>query len=646
MSTQYPQNITPSPHTIAHPSQALEFAQSKGQARKDGTTGVKLADVGGIGAVVEELRDVVGFLKSPLRYMALKARPPKGILLEGDPGTGKTLVAKAIAGEAGVAFYQMSGSEFVEAIVGVGAARVRDLFARAMVNAPCIVFVDEIDALGIRRADAGVSTNEEREQTLNQLLTEMDGFSPSLGVVFVGATNRADLLDPALMRAGRFDRRVRINRPDEAGRLEILRIHAGRARFDPGVDLAQLARDLPGLTGAELGNVVNEAVLEAVRRRGESVSQRDLDNGVDRVVQGVRRPPLAAGYAARAALAAHEAGRAIATTVLRAERGGRVEAVERVSIVGRGRELSRTVFARGRDEDYLLVTRGRALDRLRVLLAGRAAEEVLHGAASTYGNGALQDARRLALRVVTSYGMSDLGLTSFDPPQVPSVQAQLYAFEVTADRIDDDLFGHRLPGGGFQPAERTWDAICKEANRLMIDAYNDDLRLLHARRAALVALSDALLEREQVLADEVHEILEKERVGDGVSYDDDASFTSSCPSSSPALRLYKDVFDDADPDAAELRGSLVQFKRLYQDQLAAERAERARADEEARRRDMAQAWSQLGGHPFFGVGGLAEMDKEAERDTEVAGVSEEEIEGGAEEIRAVIEPTDDETEEQ
>ena len=327
-------------------------------------------------------------------------------------------------------------------------------------------------------------------------------------------------------------------------------------------------------------------------------------------------------------------------------RGGRVAAVARGSSGARGRELSRTVFARGRDEDYLLVTRGRALDRLRVLLAGRAAEEVLHGAASTYGNGALQDARRLALRVVTSYGMSDLGLTSFDPPQVPSVQAQLYAFEVTADRIDDDLFGHRLPGGGFQPAERTWDAICKEANRLMIDAYNDDLRLLHARRAALVALSDALLEREQVLADEVHEILEKERVGDGVSYDDDASFTSSCPSSSPALRLYKDVFDDADPDAAELRGSLVQFKRLYQDQLAAERAERARADEEARRRDMAQAWSQLGGHPFFGVGGLAEMDKEAERDTEVAGVSEEEIEGGAEEIRAVIEPTDDETEEQ
>ena len=364
--------------------QAMEFAQSKGTARKDGSSNVKFADVGGLGETIHEMMDVVSFLKDPVKYAALDARPPKGILLSGDPGVGKTLIAKAMAGEAGVPFYQMAGSEFVEAIVGVGAARVRDLFRRARAQAPCIVFVDEIDALGIQRAAAGVKTNEEREQTLNQLLSEMDGFKPDSGVVFVAATNRPDLLDSALVRAGRFDRKIVIRRPDELGRKEILQIHARRHKVSPTVDLGQLAKDLPGLSGAELGNVLNEAALEAVRRDGDEILPEDVYGAVDRVLQGIRRPSLPDRFAIKRSMAIHEAGTAIIATMLHNE-AQRIEPVERVSIVPRGRDWSRTIYARGNDEDYIIMTKGRILDRIRVILAGRAAEEVCNGVPSTYG---------------------------------------------------------------------------------------------------------------------------------------------------------------------------------------------------------------------------------------------------------------------
>ena len=369
--------------------QAMEFAQSKGTARKDGSTGVKFADVGGLGATIHEMMDVVTFLKDPVKYAALDARPPKGILLSGDPGVGKTLVAKAIAGEAGVPFYQMAGSEFVEAIVGVGAARVRDLFRRARAQAPCIIFVDEIDALGIKRAAAGVKTNEEREQTLNQLLSEMDGFKPDSGVVFVAATNRPDLLDPALMRAGRFDRKIVIRRPDESGREQVLRIHARRHAISPSVDLRQLAKDLPGLSGAELGNVLNEAALEAVRRGGDEIIPVDVYNAVDRVLQGIRRPSLPDRFRIKKCMAVHEAGTGIIATLLHRS-AGRIEPVERISIVPRGRDWSRTIYARGDDEDYVIMTKGRLMDRVRVILAGRAAEEVMFGIPSTYGTNDLR----------------------------------------------------------------------------------------------------------------------------------------------------------------------------------------------------------------------------------------------------------------
>ncbi|KAL4448900.1 hypothetical protein ABPG77_007617 [Micractinium sp. CCAP 211/92] len=485
--------------------QAIEFAQSKGNARRDGSTGVTFADVGGLGNTIGEMMQVVEFLKNPKQFASLDAKPPKGILLEGDPGVGKTLIAKAIAGEARVPFYQMAGSEFVEAIVGVGAARVRDLFQRARVNAPCIIFVDEIDALGIKRAEAGVRTNEEREQTLNQLLSEMDGFTPDSGVVFVAATNRADLLDAALMRAGRFDRKIRILRPDEQGRREVLEIHARKHRLAADVDLAQLAKDLPGLSGAELGNVLNEAALEAVRRDAAEVTQADVYNAVDRVLQGIRRPSLPDSFGVKDNLAYHEVGTAIVATLLHRE-AGRIEPVERVSLVPRGSEWSRTIYARGRDEDYLIMTRGRLLDRIRVVLAGRAAEEVALGQPSTYGTSDLRDATRLAVRLVANYGMSEAGITTYAP--VPtSLGFMQRSFEVTVDSIDADLFGNSIRGGGFQPSDESRHRMRTAVHRIMVDAYNRNLYDLEAHRDALAAAAQRIKMQEMLTGPELEAIL-------------------------------------------------------------------------------------------------------------------------------------------
>lgn len=496
----------PCPHRcLTHP-QAMEFAQSKGNARRDGSTGVTFADVGGLGNTIAEMMQVVEFLKDPKQFASLDAKPPKGILLEGDPGVGKTLIAKAIAGEARVPFYQMAGSEFVEAIVGVGAARVRDLFERARVNAPCIIFVDEIDALGIKRAEAGVRTNEEREQTLNQLLSEMDGFTPDAGVVFVAATNRADLLDAALMRAGRFDRKIRILRPDEQGRAEILGIHARKHLLAADVDLRQLAKDLPGLSGAELGNVLNESALEAVRREGTEVTQVDVYNAVDRVLQGIRRPSLPNSFAVKNNLAFHEVGTAIVATLLHRE-SGRIEAVERVSLIPRGGEWSRTIYARGADEDYLIMTRGRLLDRIRVVLAGRAAEEVALGSPSTYSTADLRDATRLATRLVANYGMSEAGITTYAPvPARPGFMQR--SFEVTVDSIDADLFGSSIRGGAFQPSDESRHRIRVAVHDIMVKAYNHNLYDLEAHRDVLMAAAEKIKEVEMLTGPDLAALME------------------------------------------------------------------------------------------------------------------------------------------
>ncbi|CAL8467968.1 g7506 [Coccomyxa elongata] len=498
------------------PIQAMEFAQSKGQARKDGRTGVTFADVAGCDEAVRQLRFVVEFLKDPAKYVAVGGKLPKGILLEGDPGTGKTLVAKAVAGEAGVPFYQMSGSEFVEAIVGVGAARVRDLFKRARVHeGPCIIFVDEIDALGTRRAQAGEKTNEEREQTLNQLLSEMDGFTVDSGVVFVAATNRIDLLDPALMRPGRFDEKIKIARPDTDGRFDILKVHTRKLKLDKDVDdevLRQVARDLPGLSGAELANVLNEAALETVRRRGDLVSKADIYNGMDRILQGLRRPSMPATFRVSKQFAIHEMGKALVATVLRQAREAqglkpRLERVERVSIVPRGRDWTRTIFLRGPDEDYTMSTKGRMLERLRVIMAGRAAEQVLlEEGPSTYSVSDLRDASRLAQKIVSSYGMTEAGITMYAPKQRP-IGFMKRAFEVNVDNIDRDLFGRAVRGAMYQPSDEAAHDMRMAAHDLMHSAYQDNLRILRAHKDALDAGHSVLLEKEVLMGEEVEQLI-------------------------------------------------------------------------------------------------------------------------------------------
>ncbi|KAK9909403.1 hypothetical protein WJX75_001741 [Coccomyxa subellipsoidea] len=498
------------------PIQAMEFAQSKGQARKDGRTGVTFADVAGCDEAVRQLRFVVEFLKDPAKFVAVGGKLPKGILLEGDPGTGKTLVAKAVAGEAGVPFYQMSGSEFVEAIVGVGAARVRDLFKRARVQeGPCIIFVDEIDALGTKRAQAGEKTNEEREQTLNQLLSEMDGFTVDSGVVFVAATNRIDLLDPALMRPGRFDEKIKIARPDTDGRFDILKVHTRKLKLADDVDdevLRQVARDLPGLSGAELANVLNEAALETVRRQGSLVSRADIYNGMDRILQGLRRPSMPVTFRVSKQFAIHEMGKALVATVVRQARESqglkpRLERVERVSMVPRGRDWTRTIFLRGPDEDYTMSTKGRMLERLQVIMAGRAAEEVLlEEGPSTYSVSDLRDASRLAQKIVSSYGMTDAGITMYAPKQRP-IGFMKRAFEVNVDNIDRDLFGRAVKGAMYQPSDETSHDMRMAAHNLMLSAYEDNLRVLQAHKDALDAGHRMLLEKEILMGEEVEQLI-------------------------------------------------------------------------------------------------------------------------------------------
>jgi len=491
--------------------QAMEFAQSRAEARKEGKTNVGFKDVAALGSVVEELQEVVAFLKDPKRFNSVGARPPKGLLLEGGPGVGKTLIAKAVAGEAGVPFYSMSGSEFVEIIVGVGAARVRDLFKRARVNAPCLIFVDEIDALGSKRAPAMTQGNEEREQTLNQLLTEMDGFTPDTGVIFIGATNRADLLDPALLRPGRFDRKVTVRKPTAAGRAEILRVHAKKIKLADDVDLDQLARDLPGLSGAELANVLNEAALCALRRGGtpeEGVTSLDVYNAVDRILQGVRRSGLDKELPVLRRLACHEMGHALVATLLR-ERTGNIEKVERVSIEPRGDEWTRTVFLRGDDETYSIATRTRMMERLQVLLGGRAAEEVVYGQPSTHSVGDISDATVLARRIVTSFALgSELDIPIFtDIPnsQVGSVYNQWKKFSGQIEGVD--VSKKQDMANRFPPSQGEMLKAHTAADDLMRAAYAANVDLLNVHKAALMFATDAVLDKEQILGDELEQII-------------------------------------------------------------------------------------------------------------------------------------------
>lgn len=416
----------------------MSIGKSKAKVYVETDTKVVFSDVAGVDEAKEELQEIVEFLKAPEQYGKLGAHVPKGVLLVGPPGTGKTLLARAVAGEAGVPFFSISGSEFVEMFVGVGAARVRDLFEQARAKAPAIIFIDELDALGRARGAPGpVGGHDEREQTLNQLLTELDGFDPSTGLVLLAATNRPEILDPALLRAGRFDRQILVDRPDKKGRVDILRVHMKKARIGPDVDAEQIAALTTGFSGADLANLVNEAALLATRRKAEAVTMDDFTRAIERIVAGLEKKNRLLNSKERKVVAYHEMGHALVAMALPG-----VDEVHKVSIIPRGIGALGYTIQRP-TEDRFLMTREELEDKIAVLLGGRAAERLAFGHLSTGAADDLAKATDIARSMVARYGMDEeLGYVSYDDRQSgflgekPVGQAERRYSEATAEKID------------------------------------------------------------------------------------------------------------------------------------------------------------------------------------------------------------------
>jgi cell division protease FtsH len=461
----------------------MSFARSRAKIYADDEVKVKFSDVAGVDEAEDELREIVEFLKTPRKYTNLGGRIPKGALLVGPPGTGKTLLARAVAGEAHVPFFSLSGSEFVEMFVGVGAARIRDLFQQAEAKAPCIVFIDELDALGKIRSQSPIGSHEEREQTLNQLLAEMDGFDSRKGVIIMAATNRPEVLDPALLRPGRFDRQILVDKPDVKGREAILRIHAKGVRMSPDIDLRVVAARTAGFAGADLANLVNEAALLAARFDKPVVDMGDLESAIDRLIAGLEKKRVMSAKE-REIVAYHESGHAIVATVVPG-----LDPVHKLSIVQRGfGALGYTMQLPL--EDRYLVTRADLLGQLAVLLGGRTAEEIALGEISTGAQNDLQRATDIARAMVTEFGMSDaLGAVNYegqkrsrflDLPAMP--ERGVYA-EVTAEKIDGEI------------------------KRLLTEAHDKAREILTSHRDKLESVARRLLEIEVMEGDELRQIM-------------------------------------------------------------------------------------------------------------------------------------------
>jgi cell division protease FtsH len=449
----------------------MSFSKSKAKLFAQNETKITFADVAGIDEARQELQEVVEFLKNPEKFQKLGGRIPKGVLLVGAPGTGKTLLAKAVAGEAKVPFFSISGSEFVEMFVGVGASRVRDLFSQATGQAPCIIFIDELDALGKARGMNVFGGNDEREQTLNQLLVEMDGFESNKGVIIMAATNRPEILDPALLRPGRFDRQVVIDRPDINGREAILRIHSRNVLLDADVDLRKIASLTPGFVGADLANLVNEAALLAARKNKETVDSTDFDEAVDRVVGGLEKKNRVMNPKEKEIVAFHESGHAIV-----AESVKYADPVHKISIIPRG--VAALGYTQQRPtEDRYLMTRPELLDRLAVLLGGRVAEELVFGEISTGAQNDLQRATDIARSMVAEYGMSDLlGPVTYDRPRQPMFLPESYSpaktySETRATQIDEEI------SSVMEKAEERVRGILSQRRKVL-----DDLALLLSQK--------------------------------------------------------------------------------------------------------------------------------------------------------------------
>jgi cell division protease FtsH len=459
---------------MSSPGNLMQIGKSKAKVYIEKKTGVTFEDVAGIDEAEEELEEVVEFLRNPQKYQRLGGRIPKGVLLVGPPGTGKTLLARAVAGEAGVPFFSISGSDFVEMFVGVGAARVRDLFAQAVEHAPSIIFIDELDALGKARGMNLLASHDEREQTLNQLLSEMDGFDPNQGVIIMAATNRPEILDAALLRPGRFDRQVLVDRPDVRGREKILRLHAKKIKLSSTVNLAQIAAKTPGFVGADLANIVNEAALLAARQGKEAVETSDFDEAIERVIAGLQKKNRMMNPREKKTVAYHEAGHALVAELVPG-----ADPVNKISIIPRG------VAALGYTqqlptEDRYLMTRSELMARIYVLLGGRVAEEMIFQDVSTGAQNDLQKATEIARNMVTQFGMSErLGLVALEGSRTP-------------------MFLTVPTQGQKEYSEDTARLIDEEIKKVLSESHNVVRNYLSMHRQALEELAKLLLEKEVV----------------------------------------------------------------------------------------------------------------------------------------------------
>jgi len=461
---------------------ALSFGQSKAKLIRPDSTQVTFADVAGIDEVKEEVEEIVDYLKDQKRFARLGAEVPKGVLLIGAPGTGKTLLAKAIAGEANVPFFSISGSDFVEMFVGVGAARVRDMFQKAKASAPCIIFIDEIDAVGRKRGAGLGGGHDEREQTLNQLLAEMDGFQPNKGIIILAATNRPDVLDPALLRPGRFDRRISVPRPDIKGREEILNLHLRNKIVGPDVDASILARRTPGFVGADLRNLCNEAALLAARNDKERIDMSDFEESIDRVIAGIRRKGIIIGPEVRERIAYHESGHALLGQLL-----PHTDPVHRISIIPRG-DGSLGFTLQLPLEDKYIVSEEELADTLVTLFGGRAAEEIVFNELTTGAYDDLKKATALAKRMVVEYGMS----------------AKLGPISLARERVDVFL-GEEIVKSN-EHSEELSSLVDEEIRSLITRSYERAKHILKKHRSILDRLAHELLEREVLAGEELEQL--------------------------------------------------------------------------------------------------------------------------------------------
>ncbi len=475
----------------------MAIGKTKAKVYMETDTKVTFDDVAGIDEAKEELKEVIEFLKSPEKYLRLGGKIPKGVLLVGPPGTGKTLLAKAVAGEAGVPFFSMSGSDFVEMFVGVGAARVRDLFNQAQQKAPCIIFIDELDALGKARGLNPVGGHDEREQTLNQLLVEMDGFDTGKGVIIMAATNRPEILDPALLRPGRFDRHIVVDKPDIKGREAILKVHIKGVKIAPDVDLKVIAASTPGFVGADLANLVNEAALLAARKNKDAVEMEDFEEAIERVLAGLEKKSRKLNEQEKKIVAYHESGHAIV-----AESLPLTDPVHKISIIPRGISALGYTLQLPTEDRYLL-TKNELVQRLCVLLGGRVAEEIVFSEISTGAQNDLLRATEIAERMVREYGMSErLGLVTYEKERPPIFLGISYDTSRTV-------------------SEETARLIDEEVKRIIDSAYNRTKEILTENRDLLEKLATMLLEKEVVEGDELRRLFEEKAKTkeDGVEQD-------------------------------------------------------------------------------------------------------------------------------